>query len=117
MASNPSKPDADPKLTKRQGENLRASILGKAHKYVGILDACVAGEVELKPTQVKAAQILLDRVVPTMQSIDQTNHTDQPELSPDELDSLLTKAVQDLARKDPEKLQAMLNQPKLVAVK
>lgn len=112
-----SSPDADPKLTKRQAENVRANIAKSASKISARLEQCAMGEVEMSPSQVNAAKALLDRVLPTMQSIDQTNHTDQPELSPDELESLLTKAVQDMARKDPDKLREMLDQPRLVAVK
>ena len=64
-----------------------------------------------------AAKALLDRVLPTMQSIDQTTHTDQPEMTPEELEAALTQAVRDMARKDPDKLRAMLDQPKLAIVK
>lgn len=75
------------------------------------------GEVEMTPSQVNAAKALLDRVLPTMQSIDQTNRTDEPEITPDQLDEMLTRAVQDMASKDPDKLKAMLDAPKMRLVK
>ncbi len=111
------KPDADPKLTKRQAENVRANIARGAQAISNRLHQAALGEIDMSPSAVNAAKALLDRVLPTMQSIDQTNHTDTPELTPDEIDAMLATAVRDMARKDPDKLKAMLDQPKLVAVK
>jgi len=108
--------DEDPKLTRRQTDNVRARLAAKADMIVDALVAHGMGELDMSPSRVKALQVVLDRVLPSMQSIDQTTHSDQPELSPDELDTMLTQAVRDMARKDPEKLRAMLDQPKLTVV-
>lgn len=91
--TNLHKPDADPKMTKRQAENVRANISKRANRLAQLLDECAEGVREMTPTQVKAAQILLDRVVPTMQSIDQTTTTETPELTPEQIESMLTEYV------------------------
>ena len=37
------KPDADPRMTRRQAENLRSKIVNKAHRYVDILSQHLEG--------------------------------------------------------------------------
>ena len=108
--------DKDPKLTRRQADNVRAYIAGRAHDVAKALLDHGMGMREMAPSQVKALQVVLDRVLPSMQSIDQTTHTDQPELTPAELDAMLGQAVRELARKDPDRLQALLEAPQLRVV-
>lgn len=108
--------DRDPKLSKRQADNVRARIAESASKIVDRLKGHVEGTVELAPTQVKAAQILLDRVLPSMQSIDQTSHSETPELGPEELDALLGQYLRDMARKHPDQLMALIDQPALQVI-
>ncbi len=98
----------DQKLTRRQSENIRWHIASGAKQLAERLKAHAAGEIELSSTQVKAAQILLDRCVPTMQSIDQTTHTDSPELTPQQVEEMLADAVKDMARRNPDELQAIV---------
>lgn len=93
--------DADPKLTKRQSENVRARIAKKASELADALIEHALGHREMTPSQVKACQVTLDRVLPTMQAIDQTNHTETPDLTPEEIEAQLRAYVKGL---DPAEL-------------
>ncbi len=46
----------------------------KTSQIINRLSEHVEGKVDMKPTQVKAAQILLDRVLPTLSMADVMNH-------------------------------------------
>jgi hypothetical protein len=97
--------DVDVKLTRRQAENHRASI--KVGVILERLQAAATGAIDLTPTQTKAAQILLDKALPTLQSIDQTNHTETPELTVEEIDAQLSAYISDLRARDPARLKAL----------
>lgn len=98
--------DKDVKLTRRQVENARASI--GVGRIIQRLEAAGAGEVELTPAQVKAYQILLDKSLPTLQSIDQTVITETPELSPDEIEAQLQAYLAELKATDPAALRRLV---------
>lgn len=53
-------------ITKRQAEGVRNAI--DATLLVRRLQAHIRDEIEMKPTQIKAAEILLDRVLPRLQA-------------------------------------------------
>lgn len=100
------------RITNRQAANVRANLAMSAEKLVKALQDNVDGTVDLSPSQVKSAQTLLDRVLPTMQSIDQTTHTDAPEMSPAELDAALDQQIITIAREEPERIQKLIEQAK-----
>lgn len=54
------------RVTTRQKEGVRAAI--DATMIVNKLQAHIRDELEMKPTQIKAAEILLDRIVPRLQA-------------------------------------------------
>ena len=106
-------PDVDPKLTRRQAENHRASI--QVGKILERLDRASEGKLELTPVQVKAAQILLDKALPTLQSIDQTTTVETPEMSPDEIEAVLKDYLADLKKRDPAAVRKLI-EPDLTLV-
>ena len=54
-------------ITKRQAEGVRAAI--QTTNIVQRLQRHINDECEMKPTQIKAAEILLDRVLPRLQAV------------------------------------------------
>lgn len=108
-----SRPDVDPKITRRQAENHRASI--DVGTIVNRLQAAARNEIEMTPTAIKASQILLDKALPTLSSIDQTNITETPELGPDEIEAMLKGYLAELKQRDPVALRALV-EPELVLV-
>ncbi len=62
------RPDANPHLTRRQAENVRAAI--KVGNIVDRLEKCAAGDIQMTPTQVQAAKILVDKCIPSLQATD-----------------------------------------------
>jgi len=67
----PTKPDANPKVTRRQSENIRAQIASKAGATAARLQAHVEGKITLTPAQVRSAGILLSKVVADQKEIHQ----------------------------------------------
>ena len=65
------KPDADPTVTRRQADNVRAAIQTK--QIVNRLQDHVDGRVELTPAQVRSAGTLLAKVLPDMSQVTQIN--------------------------------------------
>lgn len=57
-------------LTNRQKHGVSAAI--QAGVLVNRLKRHAKGEIEMTPTQVQAAKILLDRALPTLSSVEQT---------------------------------------------
>ena len=108
--------DADPAITRRQSENVRAYIAKRAREMADALIEHGMGNREMTPSQVKAIQVALDRVLPSMQSIDQTTHNEAPDMTPEELDAMLKQAVRDMARKDPNAIKALLEEPQLQVI-
>lgn len=72
--NSPQKVKASAELTKRQAETARSRIA--VGKIITKLNQCVEGKLTLKSEQIRAAQILLDRTMPTLQSIETTNSND-----------------------------------------
>lgn len=104
------KKDSDPKLTRRQAENARAAI--KVGSIITRLVKAADGELDMTPTQIKAAQILLDKSLPTLQAIESTQIEDKPELAAEDVDALLRDLISDMARQDPEGLKALIDDAK-----
>jgi len=77
----PTKPDADPKVTRRQSENIRAQIAKKAGATAARLQAHVDGKIDLTPAQVRSAGILLSKVVADQKEIHQETSTPYEGLS------------------------------------
>jgi hypothetical protein len=102
--------DKDPKLTRRQAENARAAI--KVGMLLERLQRAAGGEIELSPTQIKSAQILLDKSLPTLQAIESTQVEDKPEMSAEDVDQLLRDMIGDMARQDAQGLQALIDEAK-----
>lgn len=70
------------RITTTKAKALRASWQERAESWrdkIGVskllnrLESCALGEVEMKPAEVKAAQILLDRVMPTLSASEITH--------------------------------------------
>ena len=102
--------DHDPKLTRRQAENARAAI--QVGAIINRLKKAADGDIEMSPAQIKAAQILLDKSLPTLQSIESTQIEDKPELAAEDVEALLKDLIADMARQDPQGLQAMIDEAK-----
>lgn len=102
--------DKDPKLTRRQAENARSAI--KVGVIIDRLAKAATGEIEMTPAQTKAAQILLDKSLPTLQSIESTQIDEKPELAAEDVEALLKDLIADMARQDPQGLQAMIDEAK-----
>ena len=93
------KKDADPKLTRRQGENVRAAIKTSQLKNrleanaLGTLTKTVDGEqvaIELSTGQIKSAEILLNRTLPSQTYTEIQTTTP---LNPKELESEFNKLM------------------------
>lgn len=95
------KPDADPKMTRRQAENARSAI--QTGVLLKLLHDNAIGAVELSQSRVKSIQILLSKVLPDMQQIEQVE-PEQPRAIGDIRAQLL-----ELVKADPD-LLAYLNQ-------
>jgi hypothetical protein len=102
--------DKDPKLTRRQAENARAAI--RVGVIIERLQKAAIGELELTPAQIKSAQVLLDKSLPTLQAIESTQVDDKPEMSAEDVDQLLRDMIGDMARQDPASLQALIEEAK-----
>jgi hypothetical protein len=50
----------------------------RATKLANRLDACAMGENEMTPVQVKAAQILLDKLVPNLSAVQHSGDEENP---------------------------------------
>ena len=99
------KKDADPKLTRRQGENVRAAIKTSQLKNrleanaLGTLTKTVDGKkesIELSTGQIKSAEILLNRTLPsqTYAEIQTTTPLNPKELE-SEFNKLMARAKKD----------------------
>lgn len=81
------KPDADPQLTRRQAENARAAIKvgGLLSRLQRFAEAEVGdedyGNVQMQPAQVKAAQVLLSKVLPDQTRVETEEITAPPSLA------------------------------------
>ena len=93
------KKDADPKLTRRQGENVRAAIKTSQLKNrleanaLGTLTKTVDGKkelIELSTGQIKSAEILLNRTLPSQTYTEIQTTTP---LNPKELESEFNKLM------------------------
>ena len=104
--------EADPRLTRRQAENVRKKIAHQAGRYVQILGEHLEGKRQLQPTQVKAAQVLLSKVLPDEQRIEQVD-SDTPVMSPSEVEQALADVIQTMMRNAPEKVRAMMERAEM----
>ena len=92
-------------LTQRQKTGVALAI--QAGTLVNRLKKHARGEVEMSPTQVRAAEILLDRALPKLSAVEQTVIDPASALSEEEI----LAQLMDLARKHPQivrKLQAQI---------
>lgn len=64
---------AQKELTDRWKEKIRLS------QMINRLEQCAMGEVELTPTQIKAAQLLLGKLVPDLARVENTGKDGQPQ--------------------------------------
>ncbi len=64
------------RLNRRHSEEVRTKI--QASNLIHRLHQCVAGEVELTSTQVRAIEALLDRSVPKLSQIQHVGDKDMP---------------------------------------
>ena len=99
-------------ITRRQADGHRASIRVSClltrleNNAMGVLYDPDKNLIEMSVSQVKSAQILLDKALPTLQAIDATIHTDIPEHTPAELKILMSQYVRGLPREEFEDLLA-----------
>ena len=66
-------------LTKSQQDNLRHSIARGLGQHIARLNKHIEGELELSPSQVKAIQLLMGKVVPDLSSTQIEDITEQPQ--------------------------------------
>ncbi len=64
------------RMRKTHQEDVRSKI--QASALIGRLTKHVEGEIELSPTQVRAAEILLKKTLPDLGSVEMTGDPDQP---------------------------------------
>jgi len=96
--------------TQKTRDKIRDTI--KTRKVVEKLQAHLFGEdgkkVELKGTQIKAAEILLNRTMPVLSK----DETDQPEeRGPEQIKEQLQSILNNLDDKTKEQLQLLLEEP------
>jgi len=60
------------KLTTRQVQNVRSKLAKSASQVGNRLIAAALGEIEISATSLKAAQIIMDKTTPSLQSVDST---------------------------------------------
>lgn len=101
------RPDADPKITRRTAENAKSAI--KVRSLIDRLQKNAHGELptEMTPGQVKSAQVLLGKVLPDENRVEQVLD-DTPSLTPQEIDEALQRFLLDLAQSEPAKLKSLL---------
>jgi len=70
-----------------RSNNLSAGVRQKIQtaNIISRLQKHVDGQVEMSPTQVRAAEILLQKVVPNLASIESFNHTEMSVISAEPL--------------------------------
>ena len=83
------KPDAKPHITRRQAENVRAAI--KVGNIVNRLQKAAMGEIDVTPTQLNAAKVLLDKCLPNLTATEITEQV--PEQSLEELEERLRQMI------------------------
>ena len=69
----------------------------------------------MTPTAIKASQILLDKALPTLSSIDQTNITETPEASPEDIELMLRAYLAELKQRDPVAMRKLV-EPELAVI-
>jgi hypothetical protein len=97
------KPDAKPSITRRQAENVRAAI--KVGNIINRLQKAAMGEVEMTPTQLNAAKLLLDKTLPSLCATE----ISQPE--PQRTREELVETLQSMVRANPELLDVLVPKP------
>lgn len=93
------------KLTKRQSEHHRQSI--RVGVILHRLQACVEGTLEMRPTELQAAKLLVDKAIPNLQAVAISEET-PPEalLSEQQIIDNLVERLEAM----PEVRQAVLDQ-------
>ena len=102
-------------LSKAQQENIRATIARSSSAIAARLRKHIDGDIDLKPTQVKAAQILLGKCLPDLSSSTIEDITpDYVNQDPQELvrayEEEITKQIMSMSD---EQIQAMRESPKV----
>lgn len=92
MANRP-----DPRITRRQAETHRASI--RVGRLLQLLADHAEGKIEMSPTQVKSAQVLLAKVLP-----DQTRVETEEVQTPPSVAEIRQKMI-DMLVKDPSMME------------
>ena len=91
-------------LTHRQKTGVALAI--QSTQLVNRLKKHARGEIEMSPTQIRAAEILLDRVIPKLSAVEQT--VIDPAASMSEAEILAQ--LMDLARKHPQIIRKLAAQ-------
>lgn len=97
-----------PQLLTRAKVELRDKIRQQAERAVELLVDAVDGKVDPTPMRVKAAQILLAKVLPDLSSSDITVHDPYAGKSPDELLAALHTALEQLDHATRTQIQGLL---------
>lgn len=88
--------------THRQRQLTAAGI--PAGHLVSRLKKHADGEIELSPTQIRAAEILLDRALPKLSAVEQTTLDPSASLSEEQIIAQMT----DIALKHPQVIRALM---------
>lgn len=93
-----------PKMRLTRAAEVRGQI--QTSKYIERLDKHIDGKLDLSPTQVRSAEILLKKVLPDLQVQDLHHHDESEQLTDDQM---LAKLQAMLASLPPETRQALLS--------
>lgn len=102
---NPAKALAASKTWRQQSELVREKI--KISQIVNRLQEHAEGNCEMSATQVKAAQVLLDRVLPTISVQDITTNQADPTTYQDKLNALVELVTRQAGDKADMVLEAL----------
>ena len=83
------------KLTTRQQTDLRAKTMMRVGKLIPRLADCAEGNIEMTMPQLKAAEMLLNRTVPTLAAVQIVEDKDTENLSREEIEARIKQKLED----------------------
>lgn len=93
---------AGPKLRRPKAAEVRTKI--QAGVLITRLEQHAAGKIDMSPTQVRAAEVLLKKILPDLQSAELHHHDDTDSMSEEQLVQLLAATLAAL----PDELRALV---------
>ena len=93
-------------LTKSQQDNIRNTLARRGGAIAGRLSRHAIGEEDMKPSEIKAAQIILGKIVPDLQSTEFNDVTPQYGNPEDSIQAMAELRKQILADATEDEIQA-----------